>query len=229
MVKPLGVVIAAAGKGTRMHLPVNKQYVELAGRPVITYSLELLTAAEGVARVVVVAHPEEVEYCRDLIGGDWPVQVVPGGKERQDSVYAGLVALGAGIELVAVHDGARPLLSAKMIARLIEAAAQWGAAVPGVQVKDTLKEVDEDGVVVTTLMRNRIYSIQTPQVFNYQSLLSAYRQAFAEGYYGTDDASLYERYCGPVRVVTGDYRNIKITTPEDLLIAEVFLKHRDGR
>lgn len=224
MAKPLGVVIAAAGKGTRMNTAVNKQYLELAGKPVINYSVELLASAEGVAQVVVVAHPEEVEYCWKLMPPDRAVRVVPGGKERQESVYAGLKALGDGVEMVAVHDGARPLLSANMLRTLIEEASRWGAVIPAVPVKDTLKEVDEEGFVRVTLDRGRIYSVQTPQVFEYRRLLYAYERARLDGFCGTDDASLFERYCGPVRVVPGDYRNIKITTPEDLLTAEAYLK-----
>lgn len=224
MVRALGVVIAAAGRGTRMNLPVNKQYIKLAGKPVIMYSLELFTRLEKVTRIVVVAHPEEVGYCRSLVPADRRITIVPGGKERQDSVYAGLRQLDSDTELVAVHDGARPLLRAEMVYELVRAASQQGAAIPGVPVKDTLKEVDGNGLVVSTCKRDRLYSIQTPQVFDYRRLMEAYRRAVAEKFYGTDDASLFEHYCGPVVVVPGDYRNIKITTPEDLIIAEAFLR-----
>ena len=205
-------------------MPVNKQYVELEGKPVICYSLELLTGVEGVIQIVVAAHPDEVEYCRRLMPADRRIKVVPGGKQRQDSVYNALKYLPKDTELVAVHDGARPLLCEKMVKALVEAAVRWGAAVPGVPVKDTLKMVNESGLVTATLERSSIYSIQTPQVFDYRTLLDAYRQAYAEGVYGTDDASLYERYCGSVKVVPGDYRNLKITTAEDLVMAAALLK-----
>jgi 2-C-methyl-D-erythritol 4-phosphate cytidylyltransferase len=228
LAKSLGVVIAAAGQGTRMKIPVNKQYVVLEGKPVILYSLELLAGIEGVIQMVVAAHPDEVEYCQRLMPADRRIKVVPGGRRRQDSVYNALKCLPKDTELVAVHDGARPLLCGDMVRALVEAAARWGAAVPGVPVKDTLKMVDEFGLVTATLERSRICSIQTPQVFDYQTLLDAYRQAYAEGVYGTDDASLYERYCGPVKVVPGDYRNLKITTAEDLVIAAALLKSQDG-
>jgi len=219
----VGVVIAAAGKGQRMKTDINKQFLLLAGQPVLKYSVETFSALKEVSQVVVVAHPQEVEHCRRLLGNE-RVQVVAGGKERQDSVYLGLRTLAQDTKLVAVHDGARPLLSSALVLSLLHKATEWGAVIPAVPVKDTLKEVTDDGVIVSTLDRTKIWQAQTPQVFPYRSLVYAYEQAVAEGFYATDDASLYERYCGRVRVITGDYRNIKITTPDDLLIAEALIR-----
>jgi len=221
--KIVGVVIPAAGRSERMGRGVNKQFMLLAGKPVLCHSVEVFLSLEKVSQVVVVVHPNDIERCRDLLGNR-SVQVVPGGDERQDSVYSGLQALARETELVAVHDGARPLLCPGLVRSLLDEAVKWGAVIPAVPAKDTLKEVDENRVVLSTLERSRIWQAQTPQVFRYQSLLDAYEQARKDGFYGTDDASLYERYCGKVRVVVGDYRNIKITTPEDLLVAEALLR-----
>ncbi len=222
MDKVVGVVIPAAGRSRRMKSGVNKQFMLLAGKPVLCHSVDVFLSLEEVSQVVVVAHPEEIGRCRELLGSR-SVLVVPGGEERQDSVYRGLRALARETELVAVHDGARPLLCSRLVRVLLDEAEKWGAVIPAVPVKDTLKEVDASGVVLNTLERSRIWQAQTPQVFSYRDLLHAYERAQNERFYGTDDASLFERYCGQVRVVCGDYRNIKITTPEDLLIAEALL------
>ncbi|MDD4801326.1 MAG: 2-C-methyl-D-erythritol 4-phosphate cytidylyltransferase [Syntrophomonas sp.] len=228
MANNLRVVIAAAGKGSRMKSTTNKQYMLLNSRPVLTYSLDFFEKLEVVNEIVIVTSEQELNYCESEIVKPYKYKkvaaVIPGGKERQDSVWAGLQKLSSDTDLVAVHDGARPLLSVKVFYRLLEGAQEWGAAVPGITSKDTIKAVDRDDFVRQTLDRTNVYAIQTPQVFKYEELMEAYRQSYEENFRGTDDASLFEYFIGRVKVVEGDYNNIKITTPEDMLIAEALLK-----
>ena len=222
-----GVVLAAAGQGKRMQNQVNKVFLELRGQPVIKYSLDIFEKLPEIEEIIIVAHPQEVSAMeRDIVGHynfRKVKRIVPGGQERQDSVWAGLKALDDSLSLVAVHDGARPLVSSEVVRRVIEAARIYNAACPGVPSKDTLKEVGPDGNVQTTLDRSRLYQIQTPQVFRAFQLKEAYQEAFAGGVAGTDDAVIYERFCGPVRVVDGDYRNLKITTVDDMYMAQGLL------
>ncbi|MEN6325572.1 MAG: 2-C-methyl-D-erythritol 4-phosphate cytidylyltransferase [Syntrophomonas sp.] len=224
----LRVVIAAAGAGTRMGKKINKQYMLLKSRPLLTYSLDVFEKSPLVEEMVIVAHPQEVEYCeREIVkkyGYKKVNKVVAGGKERQDSIWAGLKQLGQDTAFVAVHDGARPFISSMLIEELLQKAQEWGAAIPGVAVKDTLKHVDRDGFVRQTLDRESIIVVQTPQIFKYAELCEAYTNAYEEGLIVTDDAGLFEKYIGRVKVVTGDYFNIKITTPEDMLIAKSLVR-----
>jgi 2-C-methyl-D-erythritol 4-phosphate cytidylyltransferase len=228
MVNNLRVVIAAAGRGSRMESSTNKQYMLLNSRPVIAYSLDFFEKLDVVDEIVIVTGENELDYCEREIIKPFKFKkvsaVIAGGKERQDSVWAGLQKLGADTEFVAVHDGARPLLTSAVLYRLLEEAEGWGAAIPGIASKDTLKAVDRDDFVRQTLDRTTIYSIQTPQVFKYEELMAAYRQSYEEDFRGTDDASLFEHFIGRVKVVEGDYNNIKITTPGDMLIAEALLR-----
>ena len=228
MVNNLRVVIAAAGRGSRMESSTNKQYLLLNSRPVLTYSLDFFEKLDVVDEIVIVTGEKELDYCEREIIKPFKYKkvsaVIPGGKERQDSVWAGLQKLGADTEFVAVHDGARPLLSSAVLYRLLEEAREWGAAIPGIASKDTLKAVDRDDFVRQTLDRTTVYGIQTPQVFKYEELMAAYRQSYEENFRGTDDASLFEHFIGRVKVVEGDYNNIKITTPGDMLIAEALLR-----
>ncbi|NLW44975.1 MAG: 2-C-methyl-D-erythritol 2,4-cyclodiphosphate synthase [Syntrophomonadaceae bacterium] len=218
-----GVILAAAGQGKRMGSRVNKVLLGLAGQPVIKYSLDVFEMLPDVEEIIVVAHPLEVSVIeQDIVerfGYRKVRQVVPGGRERQDSVWAGLNAMSDNLNLVAVHDGARPLVSPELAQRVIETARIFGAACPGVPCKDTLKKVGADGRVEATLDRSQLYQIQTPQVFEVSGLKEAYRQAFSRGFLGTDDAVVYEKFCGPVQVVEGDYRNLKITTADDMYMA----------
>lgn len=223
MDKQLKVVIAAAGLGRRMNSKLNKPYMLIKGRPVLAYSLDILDAFPAVTDIVVVAHAAELEYCQEEVIQKYAYkkvkEVIPGGQERQDSVWAGLMALGDTRGWVAIHDGARPFLTASLLQELLLAAERWGAAIPGLGARDTLKTVDAEGWAVNTLDRSKIVAVQTPQVFKLSLLINAYQMAYADEAYGTDDASLFERYVGRVKVIAGDPRNLKITTPEDLKIA----------
>ncbi len=228
MVNNLRVVIAAAGTGSRMKSSINKQYMLLNSRPILSYSLDVFEKFEVVDEIVIVAHSRDVEYCEkeivDKFGYRKVKKVIPGGEQRQDSVWAGLLQLNRDTtDYVAVHDGARPLLTSALLSNLITGAAKWGAAIPGIYVRDTLKMVGQDGFVDHTLDRSRVVFVQTPQIFNFKKIYQAYEMALKEGFTGTDDASLFEKYMGRVKVVPGNYRNLKITTPEDLIIAQALL------
>lgn len=228
MANNLRVVIAAAGQGSRMGTKTNKQFILLKSHPVLAYSLDFFEKQDLVDEIVVVSSEKELDYCRREIVGKFRYRkvsaVLPGGKERQDSVWAGLQYLSPDTDFVAVHDGARPLLSSDVLRRLLFAAEEWGAAIPGVASKDTLKMVDKDSFVRQTIDRSMVYSIQTPQVFKYKELMEAYHLAYEENFYATDDSALFEKYIGRVKLVAGDYNNIKITTPEDLMIARSLLE-----
>lgn len=230
MADNLRVVIAAAGQGSRMGSKTNKQFMILNNKPVITYSLDFFEKQEEVDEIVVVTSARELEYCRTEIVEKNRYRkvsaVLVGGRERQDSVWTALQYLDQDTDFVAVHDGARPLLSADVLARLLEASEEWGAAIPGVPSRDTIKMVNKDSFVRQTLDRNVIFSIQTPQVFKFSELYTAYKYAAEEGFHATDDSALFERYVGQVKVVEGDYDNIKITTPLDLTIVENLLSRR---
>lgn len=229
----LRVVVAAAGTGRRMGSRINKQYLMLDARPILAYSLDIFEQYDPIDQVVIVAKPEEIDYCEQEIVRKYKyrkvIRVAPGGRERQDSVWAGLQQLNTDTAYVAVHDGARPLLSLELLEALYVQARQWGATIPGVFARDTLKMVDRDGFVGHTLDRSSIIAVQTPQIFNFRELRKAYKEALEEGFAATDDASLFEKYIGRVKVVPGQQDNLKITTPEDLIIAQGFLQLRRGR
>lgn len=219
-------VVPAAGRSTRMGGEVNKQLLQLVGRPVVEHSLRALLAVP-VDGIVLVATPgAEQQFTRALSGLalEANINIVPGGDSRRDSVWQGLVALPAGVELVLIHDGARPLVRPETVRAAVAEARRWGAATLAVPVKDTIKMAGPDHLVRETLPRELLWQVQTPQVFQLPLLQEAHRAARRDGYQGTDDASLVERLGHPVKLVPGDYSNIKITTPDDLPLAELLLR-----
>lgn len=230
MADSLAVVVAAAGIGSRMGSKINKQFLLLNSKPILSYSLGLLEQLTFVDQVVLVAHPNEVEYCqRELVQAlklSKITAVVAGGATRQMSVWNGMQVVDKETDLIAIHDGARPLATEALFLRLLKAAREWGAAIPGVRARDTVKMIDGDGFVVRTLDRNMTVNIQTPQAFRYTELMEAYQMAREDQIEASDDAALFERYIGRVKVVEGEYANLKITTQEDLIIAEGLLKFR---
>jgi len=227
------VIIPAAGQGKRMKNRVNKQFILLQGMPVIVHTLRIFQAAGVISDIVLVCAPGEEDYYRKEIISNYritkPTVVVTGGKERQDSVYSGLSNISDDCRYVMVHDGARPLATAELVARVAEEVRITGAAVAGVPVKDTIKRTDPEGYITETLPRERLWNIQTPQAFELKMLKRAHLEARARGFYGTDDAALIERLGQPVKIVPGLYENIKLTTPEDLIIAEAILERRESR
>jgi 2-C-methyl-D-erythritol 4-phosphate cytidylyltransferase len=212
-----GVVVVAAGRGTRMGAADSKQYLLLEDKPIIVHTLEVFERLNEVAEVALVVGADDLERCRSLVsafGLGKVTAVVAGGTERQHSVYCGLQALQT--EWVMVHDGVRPLVTAEAIRGCCRRAEQIGAAVLAVPVKDTIKKVNDAGLIESTPDRRSLWAIQTPQAFRRSLLLEAHEQAAREGFIGTDDAMVVERYGAPVAVAEGDYTNIKITTPDDL-------------
>ena len=225
-------IVLSAGVGSRMKSDVPKQYMDLNGKPVIYYSLKAFEDA-GFSSIILVCGKNDVEYCQEEIvkkhGLTKVTAVVPGGKERYHSVYEGLKAVG-NVDYVFIHDGARPMINQDIINRLKDAVIKEEAAVAGMPVKDTIKIVDEEAYVTDTPERQYVWQVQTPQCFSYSIIYDAYKSVIQDEEEGwtipkiTDDAMVLEYATDhEVKMVEADYRNIKITTPEDLLIAEVFL------
>lgn len=221
------VIIPAAGMGRRMGATVNKQYLPLNGRPILAHTIALFDQHPLIDKIYLITPADEFELCRREVlepNSFAKVQeLVPGGAERQDSVRNGLLACAAGPEdILLIHDGVRPLLQPALIDKLVAEVQARGACLVGVPVKDTIKQV-VDGRIEGTPERSGLWQAQTPQAFRYGQILDAYQRAQQDGFRGTDDASLVERLGQSVTVVAGSYRNIKITTPEDLLLARAFL------
>ena len=228
-------IILAGGRGTRMGTETPKQFLEIAGKPMIWHTLKAFEESDA-DELVLVAPEGGAEYCRKEIVEKYGFRkvrhIVEGGAERYDSVYAGLLALrDSGCSLVAVQDGARCMVTPDIIRRSYEAAEQYGACVIAVPSKDTIKLADDEGFAAETLPRQRLWTIQTPQTFRYDLCLRAYSIMMSspetkEGV--TDDAMAVERFTDTkVKLVMGDYRNIKVTTKEDLAAAETYLAERD--
>lgn len=212
-------VIVAGGSGRRVGGPVRKQYLEVAGEPVLLRAVRPFVDHPRIGPVVVVLPAEDVAVPPAWLA-ELGVTIVAGGAERGDSVWSGLRALASNeADRVLVHDGARPFVTAAVIDRVLEACG-GGGAIAAVPVTDTIKEVGPDGVIAGTPERARLWQAQTPQGFPFAALVDAYRRARAEGVAATDDAALYERYVGPVRVVMGSHSNLKVTRPADLRLAE---------
>lgn len=221
-----GAVVLAAGKGKRMHSAVQKQFLILGGKPVIFYSLEQFEQCPFINEIVLVTGEEEIDYCRKEIVEKFDFQkvkkIVAGGAERFLSVYNGLKACTC--DFVYIHDGARPFVDQAILERTREDVKRYGACVAGMPVKDTIKISDGDGYADVTPPRSRVWMVQTPQVFAYSCIKDAYDKLIADGRMDvTDDAMVLECMAGQkTKLTLGSYENIKITTPEDLEIAEVF-------
>lgn len=221
-----GAVVLAAGKGKRMHSAVQKQFLMLGGKPVIFYSLEQFEQCPFIDEIVLVTGEEEIDYCRKEIVEKFDFQkvkkIVAGGAERFLSVYNGLKACTC--DFVYIHDGARPFVDQAILERTREDVKRYGACVAGMPVKDTIKISDGDGYADVTPPRSRVWMVQTPQVFAYSCIKDAYDKLIADGRMDvTDDAMVLECMTGQkTKLTLGSYENIKITTPEDLEIAEVF-------
>lgn len=226
------VVLAAGGAGTRLGRRVPKQYLELAGEPVLERALRPFLAHPAVRAVVIALPAPDVAappaWLAALAAGDARIRLVAGGAERGDSVRAGVAATPADADVVLIHDAARPLVTPDIIDRVLRAAAEGRGAVAAVPVSDTVKEV-EAGRVVATPDRRRLWAAQTPQGFPRALVLDAYRRAAEQGFAATDDAALVEHYGGTVVVVEGSMQNLKVTRPEDVVVAEAILAARAQR
>ncbi len=224
-------IVLAAGQGKRMNSRVQKQFLLLQGKPLLYYSLACFQNSSVIDDMIVVTGKESIDFCKkeivELYGFTKVKAVIPGGKERYDSVYAGLCAC-EGTDYVFIHDGARPFVTEDMLQRLKAAVTEYGACIAGMPSKDTVKIADEKGLVAKTPKRSHVWMIQTPQVFSFGLILEAHnraRQGSMEEI--TDDAMVIETCTDrKIKLVEGSYENIKITTPEDLLIAERILTEK---
>lgn len=227
--KRWGVVIVAAGRGKRMGTEESKQYLQLGGKPIVVHTLQSFQAMTFIDEIVLVVGTDDIDRCRlwcEQYSLTKVKAVIAGGAERQHSVHAGLKMIEA--EWVMVHDGVRPFVTEQAVARCCQASEQHHAAVLAVPVKDTIKQVNSEGVITATPDRKSLWAIQTPQAFRLDVLLEAHEAAEREGMLGTDDASVAEWRGTSVVVVEGEYTNIKITTPEDLPWAELLLQQRQS-
>lgn len=210
---------------------VNKNFLQLMDEPILIRTLKTFSQVQRVSNLIVVVGAGEVETVEKILRGVEnlkPLRVTVGGSERQYSIANGLKLLPDDAEIVLVHDAARPLVSTKTIDAVIDAAEEFGGAIAAVPAKDTIKIVDAAGFVKNTPPRKNLVVVQTPQGFRREILLRAYAQAAVEKFLGTDDASLVERIGAPVKIVAGGYDNIKVTTPEDIHVAETFLRRQNS-
>ncbi len=220
-------IVAAAGTGLRMKNKTRKQYLVLAGKPVLARSLNLFIEHPGFETVIAVVPPGEEDAVKKLIEPFCQagrVVLVAGGDTRQESVRRGLALVPEWIDLVCIHDAARPLASPALLGNLLSAADQFGAAIPVIAVSDTVKEINNEGFVTATPSRGRMRLVQTPQVFRRELLQKAFEMAGQCGFEATDDASLVEAAGYPVKTILGEPANLKITTPGDLVMAVQLLK-----
>ncbi|MEN6414657.1 MAG: 2-C-methyl-D-erythritol 4-phosphate cytidylyltransferase [Veillonellales bacterium] len=220
-------VIAAAGQGRRMGGGINKIFIPLFDCPILVHSVRMFSHCPAVDSLVIVSAAGEAAQVEELLRNLTdvkPWQVVEGGSERQYSIARALTAIETETDIIVIHDGARPLVEAPAIEQVIATARQYRAAGIAVPVKDTIKSVNEAGFITETPERKALWAMQTPQAFEAGLLRQAYLEADRRQYLGTDDAGLVERLGIPVKIVAGSYRNIKITTPEDLIIAQALMK-----
>ncbi|MCD5397806.1 2-C-methyl-D-erythritol 4-phosphate cytidylyltransferase [candidate division NPL-UPA2 bacterium] len=225
------VIIPAGGRGERMKgKNIGKQYLPLEGKPILVHTLLAFEECPSIEEIILAVKEEEIDYCQlNLVkkfGLGKVKEVVAGGERRQDSVYNALKRMRKDCHIILVHDSVRPFVTRKIIQRAIEETGIHKAVATAIPVTDTIKEGNGQGFIKKTLNRDHLWSIQTPQGFESHLIKEAYSRAYEENFYGTDDASLVERMGHPVKMIEGSHENIKITTPEDLIIAEAILKER---
>ncbi len=222
-------IIVAAGTGSRMGTNIKKQFIELNNKPIIAYTLEVFQNLPEIDEILIVTGHDCIDTVQKIVNTykfSKVKNIVQGGKERQDSVYNGLLSLSDDTEIVLIHDGVRPFVNKEDILETINNVEIGTGAILGVKSKNTLKVVGEDGFIKQTLKRSEIFEIQTPQTFYKNDILKAYEQAKTENFTGTDDASLAERSGIKVRLIEGSYSNIKITTKDDILSAKLILEEK---
>jgi len=224
-------IIPAGGSGRRMRSQSPKQYLLINGKPVLVHTLLKLQKISLIDDIRVVVPEKDIFFVRENMKKPYQLNkisdVIAGGRERQDSVRNGLVGVGEDYDIVVIHDGVRPFVTEEVLSRVIDAALQSGAAIAGMPAKDSVKEVHSDGSISRTLNRETVWLAQTPQAFQRRIIQEAYQKAAFDGYSGTDDASLVERLGIPVKMILVNYANIKITTPEDLVLAEALMERAE--
>jgi len=226
MKEPVVAIVPAAGIGERFGRDTNKPFATLGDKPLIIWTVATLQNLPEITEIIPVVKETDIKLCSRLFE-EYAItkikRVAPGGRERQDSVFHGLNLIRHRKSVVLVHDAVRPLIEPSLIQSALQQLNGCDGVVVGVPLKDTVKEV-RDGIVRNTPKRDLLWAAQTPQIFPYQVLYDAYEKAMADSFYTTDDSALVEMNGGVIKMVQGSYANIKVTTPEDLLIAEVFLK-----
>ncbi len=226
-------LIVSAGKGHRFMGEKKKQFYLLANKPILAHTLDKFEACPLIHSILLVVGEEDMDYSLKEIVEKYQYkkvsQIIPGGKRRQESVKNGLDLLPKNTEVVVIHDGVRPLVTREMIEESIRSAMRFRAVVFAMPVKETIKVAHSDGTVLRTLERESLWQVQTPQSFQVDLIKKAYTRAFEDGFMGTDDASLVERLGEKVYILPGAYANIKITTPEDLLLAKFLLQAEDSK
>lgn len=223
-------IIVAAGKGTRMNAGMNKLFMLINGKPLLAHTLQIFQSCKAIDSIIIVTGREEMQLCKEQIldtyGFDKVDKLVCGGRERQQSVRNGIIELDENCSIVVIHDGARPIVSDDIIERCMEGAELYGAVSAGMPVKETIKLVNEEDFVEYTPERERVWITQTPQAFKKDIIREAHEIADIKGIKGTDDAFLVERMGIKVKMIEGSYENIKVTTPEDLIIAETIMNKK---
>jgi 2-C-methyl-D-erythritol 4-phosphate cytidylyltransferase len=223
-------IIVSAGKGQRFMEGRKKHFFFLGEKPILAHTLDRFDTCPLIRSILLVVGQEDQAYCLEEIVEKFRYrkisQIIPGGKRRQDSVRNGLDGLSGDAEIIVIHDGVRPFVTKEMIEESIRSAARFGAAIIAMPVKDTIKMARPDGTVLKTLERESLWQAQTPQTFQAPIIREAYLKA-EDGFIGTDDASLVERLGKKIHILPGSYTNIKITTLEDLMLANLILKMRD--
>ncbi|MBR34722.1 MAG: 2-C-methyl-D-erythritol 4-phosphate cytidylyltransferase [Nitrospinae bacterium] len=228
MTKKTSAIIPAAGQGRRMGKGRKKQFLMLGQVPIIVHTLQTFQDSASINEIILVVPDDGIDYCKQEIVNSFKFtkvkKIVSGGDKRQESVFNGLKSISREIDLVVVHDGVRPFLSKPILENSIKKAKEKGSVVVAIPVKDTLMKISDQGMVIEGQNRDSIWRIQTPQVFKKEILISAFEKALKNNFCGTDESTLVTRLGIPVYVVNGSELNIKITTPEDILLGESILK-----
>jgi len=225
-------LIPAAGRGRRMGGKKPKVFLPLGGIPLLILTLQKFEACPQVDEILPLVPAGEIDFATEILrpyGLKKVPRILSGGAERQDTVYSGLKAIEGDTDFVIIHDGARPFVSPELIERSLSETLRWKAVVVAVPAGDTLKEVSAEGRVLRTIDRSDLWIAQTPQSFEYGLIVQAHEKARKEGFLGTDDAALVEKLGIPVKVIEGSRFNLKITTPEDLILGEALLKYSKGK
>lgn len=229
----ISVVIVAAGLGRRMKSNINKQYLLLKEKPIVAYTIDKFENNTYIDEIILVAKDDEKEYCRINVVEKYNYKkvkaIVSGGSKRQDSVYNGLKLCNDKTKIVLIHDGVRPFVKNEEINKIIEETSKSNACVTGVKVKDTIKIVDDKNEIIDTPNRENLWAVHTPQGFSYKLILEAHKKSKTEGWVVTDDSMLVEKLGRKVKMIEGSYENIKITSPEDLYMAESILEEEMKR
>ena len=224
-------IIVAAGSSTRMGKPISKQLIKLNGTEVIVHTLKAFEASASIDEIILVCREQDIEIIKKLAesnGITKPLKLTNGGATRQESVKNGVMLVSDSAKYIAIHDGARPLISPADIDNVVNNAYKYKSSALGVPVKDTIKVVDENGIITATPNRSNLIAIYTPQVFNLELYKNAMDKAKKDGKDYTDDCQLVEALGESVYVTIGSPTNIKLTTPEDIIIAESFLKEQEN-